>query len=158
MTVRHTVASLDDEQARDLLLQVARGQEEMRYRPSRMLELMPPDALMGAEADEACGAAAHDARRGRRKPAQHGCLRNYSDVESQESQEQTSDTVMVCVTLVTTPGKSRQPRQRHTAPEDMIPSGHNWIPKRYTQPRHLRCNREAKGHHRLFRNAARTST
>lgn len=56
MTVRHTVASLDDEQAWDLLLQVARGQEEMRYRPSRMLELMP-DALRGAEADEASGAA-----------------------------------------------------------------------------------------------------
>lgn len=56
MTVRHTLASLDDEQARDLLLQVARGQEEMRYRLSRMLELML-DALMGAEADEACGAA-----------------------------------------------------------------------------------------------------
>lgn len=35
MTVRHTLASLDDEQARDLLLQVARGQEEMRYRLSR---------------------------------------------------------------------------------------------------------------------------
>lgn len=28
MTVKHTLASLDDEQARDLLLQVARGQEE----------------------------------------------------------------------------------------------------------------------------------
>lgn len=52
MTVRHTLASLDDEQARDLLLQVARGQEEMRCRLSRML-----DALMSAEADEACGAA-----------------------------------------------------------------------------------------------------
>lgn len=56
MTVRHTLASLDDEQARDLLLRVARGQEEMRFRLSRMLELML-DALMGAEADEACGAA-----------------------------------------------------------------------------------------------------
>ena len=158
MTVRHKLASLDDEQTRDLLLQVARWQEEMRYRLSRMPELTL-DTFMGAEADEACGAAAHDARRGRRKPAQHGWLRNYSDVESQESQEQTSDTVTVCVTLVTTPGKSRQPRQRHTAPEDMIPSGHNRIPKRYTQPRHLRCNRGAKGHHRLFdRNAARTPT
>lgn len=50
MTVRHTLASLDDEQARDLLLRVARGQEEMRCRLSRMLELML-DALMGAEAD-----------------------------------------------------------------------------------------------------------
>lgn len=56
MTVRHTLASLDDEQARDLLLQVARGQEEMRCRLSRMLELML-DALMSAEADEAWGAA-----------------------------------------------------------------------------------------------------
>lgn len=55
MTVRHKLASLDDEQTRDLLLQVARGQEEMRYRLSRMLELML-DTLMGAEADEACGA------------------------------------------------------------------------------------------------------
>ena len=76
MTVRHTLASLDDEQARDLLLQVARAEEDassctvayslplllqvartgrVRYRPSRMLELML-DALMGAEADEACGA------------------------------------------------------------------------------------------------------
>ncbi len=52
MTVRHTLASLDDEQARDLLLRVARGQEEMRCRLSQML-----DSLMGAEADEACGAA-----------------------------------------------------------------------------------------------------
>ena len=47
---------MDDEQARDLLLQVARGQEEMRCRLSRMLELML-DALMSAEADEASGAA-----------------------------------------------------------------------------------------------------
>ena len=55
MTVRHKLASLDDEQTRDLLLQVARGQEEMRYRLSRMVELML-DTFMGAEADEACGA------------------------------------------------------------------------------------------------------
>ena len=47
MTVRHKLASLDDEQTRDLLLQVARGQEEMRYRLSRMLELML-DTFMGA--------------------------------------------------------------------------------------------------------------
>lgn len=109
MTVRHTVASLDDEQARDLLLQVARGQEEMRYRPSRMLELMP-DALMGAEADEASGAAYMTRGEVGGNRRNTDAYRNYSNVESQESQEQISDTVTVCVTLVTTPGKSRQPR------------------------------------------------
>ena len=178
MTVRHKLASLDDEQTRDLLLQVARGQEDrtddlpltrraVAGRARAGGDALPTLADAGADAGHVYGRGGrrgvrrgvHDARRGRRKPAQHGWLRNYSDVESQESHEQTSDTVTVCVTLVTTPGKSRQPRQRHTAPEDMIPSGHNRIPKRYTQRRHLRCNREAKGHHRLFdRNAARTPT
>ena len=157
MTVRHTLASLDDEQARDLLLQVARTGEDAL--PALADAGRVDGRVDGRGGRRGVRRSVHDARRGRRKPAQHGWLRNYSDVESQESQEQTSDTVTVCVTLVATPGKSRQPRQRHTAPEDMIPSGHNRIKKRYTQRRHLRRNREAKGHHRLFdRNAARTPT
>lgn len=52
MTVKHTLASLDDEHA---VASRARA-GGVRYRLSRMLELML-DTFMGAEADEACGAA-----------------------------------------------------------------------------------------------------
>ena len=55
MAVRNTLASLDDGDLRDMLMQVVSGQEELRFRLARMLEGVL-DALMGSEADGLCGA------------------------------------------------------------------------------------------------------